>query len=80
VADESVGVAGGCGRLDDVPRPVDEADGEAGHMPHVVAALAQTAAVGRGGPFSAGVGLDVVQVPDRRIAVRVAAVLVSIDE
>src|SRR6478672_2526387 len=74
-------VAGGGGDFDPVGAAVvesgDQGDLPAGHLADEVAAGADAAAVGEGGGAAVGVAVDVVEVPDRRIAVRVAAVLVA---
>jgi hypothetical protein len=63
-----------------MPGRVNEADGEPRHSSGVVASLTNTAAVLAGGGSAGGEGLDVVKVPDRRVAERVAAVLIPVDE
>ena len=71
-------VSGGGGGLHPVvageAESVDEGDLPAGHLADEVAAGADAAAVRQGGGASVGVPVDVVDLPDRGVAVRVAAV------
>jgi hypothetical protein len=73
-------MSGRCRDLDHVPGRVNEPDGEPRHLAGVVASLADTAAVLTGGGSAGGEGLDVVQVPDRGVAERVAALLIAVDQ
>ncbi len=73
-------MSGGCGGFDHVPDRIYESDGEAGHLAGVVAALAEAAAVRQGGGSAVGIRPDVIQVADRGVAERVAALLVAVDQ
>ena len=71
---------GRCRDLDHVPGRVNEPDGEPRHLAGEVASLAYPAAVLDGGGSAGGEGPDVIQVPDRGVAERIAAVLIPVDQ
>src|SRR4051794_12346284 len=77
----SVAVAGGCSQFDEVPAvDRDGLRGPARRFFGVVARDAQSLGVLSGGGTAARRGLDVVDVSDRRAAIRRAAVLIAVGD
>ena len=75
-------MAGGCGDVDGVgvvaeESGIDDVDVPAWHFPDVVAAFAGAAALLQDGGAAVGVADDVVDVPDRCVAVRIPTRLVA---